>query len=307
MPWVYHWFRVFVYNGGILGSDLGTNDLLLETESDDDLKTLRESLRIKDGTAGHCMCLGDPTIELLGERSERLALITLHHGLTIRWSRWKDDAELLDGPGWLRWLADRGVTYPLKEYEKDRRRAELMERSWHRWLDHMPSCLRPFAQEMKKDLGWNIFVSIPESIESEETAQDVSKRGEESVVQIGKLQKPLEEAHPDGMERALVLLAWFGNGLGPWTGYPAYEKIADDLLLSISKDAMIPALSGPGLSEAQLEGGARFLAGPDSRSLRAAVWAQLSDGAKEALREHAQRYTDENKKKSALGLFHSKK
>lgn len=299
--------RIRVYNGGVFGSDLGTNDLLFETERDEDLKALGESLRIKDRSAGHCMCLGDPTIELLGEGAERLALITLHHGRTIRWNRWKDDAELLDGPGLLGWLADRGVTYPLRDYEENCRRAEHGERAWHRWLDHMPSCLSPFAQEMRRDFGWNIFIAAPDFTESGATAHDIPKEREGRTVPIEKLRNALGETYPDGADRALALLDWFGNGLGPWTGFPAYEEIADLLLLRVSEDDLKRALSQLGLSEAQLEGGARFLSGPDSQSIRAGVWARLPDGAKKMFCEHVQLYTDEDRKKRAQRLLPTEK
>jgi len=41
--------KVRVYNGGVLGSDLGTNTMLFETDRDEDLKALGKSLRVKDG------------------------------------------------------------------------------------------------------------------------------------------------------------------------------------------------------------------------------------------------------------------
>lgn len=299
--------KVRIYRGGCLGVKLLKKDVLLETESDEDLKRLSESLRIKDEPAGHCMCLGDPTIELLGEESDRLAIISVHHGHSIRWNQWKDDAELVNGLKLLNWLAERGVAYPLDEYEEDRRRAEVNELNWRRWVENMPTCLRPFKDEMKEYHGWVVITPAPDSIKSGQTVKEYLENDDDRTVGIDKLRKVMEEAYSDGVERALVLLAWLGNGAGPWSNFPVYEEVADKLILYISRDDLISALSRPDLSEAQIDGGARFLTGHHARSFRDSILALLSDDIKNFFLEHILRSNDEYKKKRASRIFSSKK
>jgi len=299
--------KVRVYSGGSLGKECMNKEVLIETESDADFNELSEALRIMDEPAGHCMCLGDPTFEFYGEGSKRLAIISLHHGLTIRWDLWKDDAALVDGLRVLNWLAKRGVTYPLDEYEENLRQEEISELNWKRWIEHMPQCLIPFKAEMTEDLGWAVFTTAPDSTNSGEVVKENAGNNEDQREGLDKLQKAMEKAYSDGIERALVLLAWFGNGAGPWSGFPAYEEVADRLILKISKENLISALSRSDLSEAQLEGGARFLTGHEARSFRNSILAQLSDDIKNTFLEHVLHSTDEDKKKRAQGIFSGKK
>lgn len=295
--------KVRVYKGGYVGWGPMGQEILFETENDRDLAELKECLRIKDAPAGHCMCFGDPTMELLGEASQHLAVISLHHGRSIRWNHWKDDAELLNGLRVLTWLAERGVVYPREEYEKDLSHANAWERGWQRWLDAMPSCLRPFEEAMKGRLGWTVAMVAPDSENSASTAREIPEKREETAPGIIELQRVLKGAYPDGRERALGLLAWYGSGAGPWSPYPAYEETADKLILSIPIGDLVRALSVPGLSESQLEGGARFLAGPAARSLELSILAQLSEDTKKTYLNHVLRSTDEGKKKRALSVF----
>ena len=48
----------------------------------------RSKMRIVEdpSTFGHCMCLGDPAIELY-EKRKKVATIGFHHGRSIRWQR----------------------------------------------------------------------------------------------------------------------------------------------------------------------------------------------------------------------------
>lgn len=84
--------RVRVFRGGTASAEPLEKEVLFETGDDKAVSTLRETLRIVDGPAGHCMCYGDPTLELLGISSQRLALIAVHHGQSIRWKAWRADA-----------------------------------------------------------------------------------------------------------------------------------------------------------------------------------------------------------------------
>jgi len=99
--------RVFA-NGAHKDSLIGEDVLLAEVDDRDSVTALGRALRIVDGPSGHCMCYGGPTLELLAPNNRRLTLLTVHHGQSIRWAAWKDDASLVDPSTLAAWLADRG-------------------------------------------------------------------------------------------------------------------------------------------------------------------------------------------------------
>jgi len=115
--------RVRVIAGGCArGKPIG-HEVLLETADPEALSGLRAALRIVEAApdnVSHCMCFGDPTIELLDSEGARLAAISSHHGEAIRWDDWTGDGELVDGLALLRWFANHGVTYPMEDYSEAR-------------------------------------------------------------------------------------------------------------------------------------------------------------------------------------------
>ena len=113
---------VRVHEGGCIRGNTEGKWLLMETAEPADVKSLQTALRIVDGGNGHCMCYGDPTLEFIAADGSRLALISIHHGLSLRWSAWHFDAKLVDGRALLEWLVHRGVTEPLREFEADNAR-----------------------------------------------------------------------------------------------------------------------------------------------------------------------------------------
>jgi hypothetical protein len=70
---------------------------------------------------------------------------------------------------------------------------------------------------------------------------------------------------------------------------------------------LISALSRSDLSEAQLEGGARFFNGYEARSHRDAILAQLSAEVKITFLDHILCSADEDKKTRAQSIFSGKK
>ena len=75
------------------------------------LESFRRAFRISEdpNTFGHCMCLGQPTLELFDEAGQRIGTPGMQHGHAVRWDYWKHDAQLLDGSAIRSWLAERGV------------------------------------------------------------------------------------------------------------------------------------------------------------------------------------------------------
>ena len=56
----------------------------------------------------------------------------------------------------------------------------------------------------------------------------------------------------------LIVFGWFGSGAGPWSGYPAYESVTEQLLLYYPTPLLIDALTTSTPSDAQWLGAARF-------------------------------------------------
>lgn len=227
--------RVRALEGGMAnGRPLG-NAVLLDTSMEFDLAELKQSLAILDGPGGHCMCCGGPTLEFLSSQSETLAAIGIHHGRSVRRAAWKDDAELLDGHRLLDWLAQRGVPGPLAEFFEAQQRDEQGRADWLRWQAAMPDCL--------KQLPTDVWQRVTETSD------------------LTPVQQALSTEYPDLRTRILAIFRWFGNGAGPWTGFPAYEQLAEQILLQTPVDELVVALQNASTSEEELEGAARFFAG----------------------------------------------
>lgn len=252
-------FRL-VEGGASQGRPLGTNTLL-EMNEPGALIQLRGNLQVNDGPAGHCMCHGDPTLEFFDKSGNSLAVIAVHHGHTIRWNAWKDDAALIDGPALLTWFAAQGVEQPLRQYKAALQERANAEAAWERWFVAMPSCLQPLLAYQRELIGMVLHIPGPPR-EPPPTLE--AKPAEPSTIDAEgfiRVKNALMESHPDALERARVLLTWFGRGAGPWSGYPGYEEIAEHLLLEFPTDDLVLAMREPALPGDLLEGAARFLAG----------------------------------------------
>jgi hypothetical protein len=122
----------------------------------------------------------------------------------------------------------------MQETADDVLRREASRVSWERWSAATPSCLKRFENEMA-----DVF----------------------SSVSLPTLLSVLEAAYPNRNTRIRALLAWFGSGAGPWTGFPAYESIAENLLMTFPLDDLLSSLEIAELTDSQLEGAARLFAG----------------------------------------------
>src|SRR5205823_14812343 len=119
--------------------------VLLDTSDPASLDAFRGCFAIVEDPAsfGHCMCFGNPHIELYA--GEQLAAtLGYHHGYSIRWNAWRHDAVLREPQRLLDWMTAHGVHGPRREVEEGRRRAEESARQVERWLAATPECLRPF-------------------------------------------------------------------------------------------------------------------------------------------------------------------
>jgi hypothetical protein len=187
------------------------------------------------------MCVGDLSMEFYSEK-KRLATIGFHHGLSIRWNAWKHDALLQNSQCYLTLLAKQGITAPIEQFDKDRKREEEANQAWNSWVHATPDCIKKMPEET-----W------PKVID-ENNLQPVTDA--------------LASAYPDVSERLLKLFRWFGSGEGPWSGFPVYEEFAEYILLQYPEEDLFVALASASLNEKELEGAARLFAGRSFQSHR---------------------------------------
>jgi hypothetical protein len=208
--------------------------ILIDTADPRSLASFRTCFAIVEDPSsfGHCMCPGDPHIELYA-RKAMVAKLSYHHGYSIRWDAWSYDAVLSEPDRLLDWMSEHGAPGPRAAVEEARQRAEEGERDARRWLAAMPAPLRPF---------WESLEPFPD--------RDLYQPSLEAL-----------RALPSVDAQVLALLGWFGSGAGPWSGCPSYESVAQDLLLHFAPQLMIDALAGTSPTDAQLVGASRYFAG----------------------------------------------
>lgn len=221
----------------VIHGNRGIFEPILEISAPEDRAALRSALRI-EASEGHLMSFEDRRLEFFaGEHS--LATLGLIGAYVLRWSNcWKTDAHLLDSDAIAEFFADRGCPELREELRRDRelddgqaREAEQWQTSWNA---SMPSGLADLVQSLSEE------TEVPDA---------PSRR---RALQI------LADCYPTTEARILALLAWFGHGLGRWSGFPSEECAPESLLETFDDADVLAAASHGGLSAQQLEGAARF-------------------------------------------------
>jgi len=146
---------------------------------------------------------------------------------------------------------------------------------WKRWLAATPESLRPFFT--RPELAGISFGNNPET----ELAKQI----------------------PDENKRIHVLLAWNGSGAGPWSGYPSYEEMPEELLLRFSTAKILAVVETGPLSEAEMEGTARLFAGWDFAQKRPNDLKMVPVALKKELLEHTLESKDSDKIARAQHAF----
>jgi hypothetical protein len=91
--------------------------------------------------------------------------------------------------------------------------------------------------------------------------------------------------------------------MGRWSGFPAYEVVAEKLLLDYSTRELLSAIEGKDLTTAQLEGVARLFGGFKFVSYRTAELRLLPPELKARLLEHSLKSDNEDKRGRAQRAF----
>jgi hypothetical protein len=254
--------------------------VLFESAARSDLDALKSALKVQRPERPlHCMCDGTPALALYA-KGEKIGQITNHHAKLIRCNLWKSDATLADAEALLKWFDERKVAGPRKEYELGLKLQKEAGEAEKKWLAAMPPALQPHWAAVKQSGPF--------------------------VPDLAPLRKALEAQVSNKGERVLALFAWYGSGRGPWSGFPAYEAVAEKMLLDYPTPDLLAAVAGKELSPAQTEGVARLFGGWTFSQLRPDDLKQLPPKLKAQLLKHAQASDDEDKRARANRAFGQK-
>jgi hypothetical protein len=259
----------------ILGSPMSGAPVLYESKERQDLDALKWATRVSVPDEDvHCLCLGSPAIDLYS-RGQRIGRITNHHAKLLRCELWKSDAPLLDSEAFLKWFDDRKIAGPRAEWDDAIKRQQQREAERQRWLDAMPKALKP------------LWPTVEQSFDADVTPLDHA----------------MAKEFPDEQDRIRALLSWYGSGAGPWSGHPAYEGVAESLLLRYPTRSLLTAIEGRELSPTQTEGAARLFGGWSFSQARPNDLRLLQEELKQRLLAHSLKSSDEDKRARAQCAF----
>lgn len=278
-------------------------ELLLEIRDPSEVSSLGATLRILSEPGGHCLCHGNPHLTFFDEREFPLAEIALHHGKSIRWRAWRDDARLLNGRESLEWLARRGVRAPLDEFEADLRNTEALLAAWEQWHEATPPCLQPLLEPYRQLMDQAVSVPSPSST-VRRSQESLSVPGGMSPEYFAEVVGTFDRAYPNARVQARVLYAWLGRGGARWSGFPVYEQVAECLLLRLSVEDLILGFYESDPRET-VEGAARFFAGWAFNAYRGEELARIPQGLRQRMRDHAVQSADADRLARVRAAFGS--
>ncbi len=256
------------------------NAVLYRSQSRQDVLSLSAALLVTEPKrAFHCMCDGSPAIHVSKAQREILS-ITIHHGTAIRASIWQSDAPLSDSEPLLRWFDSRGIPGPRREVEEEKARYEADKRALDRWL-----------------------AAIPGPLSEEKEALFPSDRQPSDAASSAKLRSMLARGEPSPVRQVRLLFRWYGSGAGPWSGFPAYEQVPENLLLTYPTVTLVSAAEATDLSEQEVEGAARLFGGWAFWKARPEDVAALPAPLKARLLRHSLRSDDDDKRARAEHAF----
>ncbi len=239
-----------------------------------DIEALQKSISIDPPQESYsCVCLPLTVIRLFN-RNKEIGKIELFPGTTIHFTNWSSDAEISNTAKWFEWFDRRGIKAPREEFDQGVAEGRKNRAAEERWMKAMPSSLVPLWPSVSKEIPMGEHETDP-------------------------FDSALSKQFPDKNARILILMAWFGNGMGPWSGFPVYEDVPEQMLLKYSTLELVAAASSRTLNEDETEGAARLFAGWDFNQSRPQDNALLPAELKRHLLEHSLKSTDEDKRKRA--------
>lgn len=265
--------RIRVIDAGMEGGKAMKGKALLDTRKSEDISSFKSILKINEdkSTFGYCMCLGEPTLEFY-KGKKLIATVSIHHGRSIRWDKWKLDALLVGNENLLNWLSKRNVKKPKEEYEENLRQAAEAERQYQKWESAIPECLRA----KWKKINWGSPIEPTETTVSE-------------LFQIAK------KNYRNQDEIILSLLGWYGSGAGPWSGFPSYETAPERLLLRIETKDILKVVTSQKLTFSQMEGASRYLADWEFHQRKPKDAVLVSAELKKRILNHVKQQKDQDK------------
>ncbi len=92
-------------------------EVLFSSTAPKDIAEFNEALTVvRPEGIFRCACIGTPAVRLYRGETE-LALVTNHHGHSVRCSLWTSDAMLKDPEKWLQWFDARKMPEPRREVD----------------------------------------------------------------------------------------------------------------------------------------------------------------------------------------------
>lgn len=224
---------------GSLGITASGTATVVDLTDAGEREALRAVMAVRAMTGLECMCTGEAQLDVRGPDGRTLAVVALHHGVTLSWEVWDGDALLADGPGLLAWLDRHGVPEPLHWFREAQERRAVAAREREDWVAAVPGALRGLTERMLQSMG------------------QADLRSEAAVL--------LEEAVPDPVSRVQALLAWYAAGSGRYSGYPVYEGLPGAILGEAPIGEIAAALEDPRAGSRHEAGAVRHLIGWRSR------------------------------------------
>jgi len=265
--------RVAVYS--MNGFDI--RQKLYSSDNPVDLASLKASISFEEPVQWFQSACLPSTIIRLFRKNKMIGELGLICGDIARFSQWSSDARITNPEPLFEWLDSRGITTPRIEFERERAQDEKSRADEERWMKAMPSSIVPLWPNVRPDVFYKYDVR--------------------------PLEGPLAKEFPDKRTRILKLMAWYGSGAGPWSGFPIYETVPEQMLLEYSTPELVDALTGTTLSEQEAEGAARLLAGWDFNRTRPNDNALIPVDLKHRLLKHSLKSTKEDTIKRAKHAF----
>ncbi|MGK3961811.1 hypothetical protein WMF38_52995 [Sorangium sp. So ce118] len=197
-------------------------------------------------------------IELLG-RGERVATLTLHHGLALGYPGWNAAAALVRRDELARWLAERGCPAPRDATPGSEPGGAAQG---PRWPEGAPPELAPLRGVLAAPAGGHF-------------------RGALDALSV------LGRARPVPLDQATALLEWLGHDTGAWNAAPRRDPVPLALLRARGDAAVDDAIRAGLRSAPAWRGAARFVAETIATRADQKRRRQGLSGALEALREAA--------------------